>query len=792
MSSTFFGLNIAGSGLNVFQNSINTTANNIANVDTEGYSRQVVNKSASSALRVFEKYGSTSTGVTADSVTQMRDEYYDVKYWAAENNYGFYEKKEYYMDQIEDYFTDKVGTSPGFSTLFADMFNSLYNVETSAGDLTARTNFVSGAQKLVTFFHDTAEKLQNLQLSINDEIKTTVDQINTISKKISLLNKQINVIEIEGGHANDLRDSRALLVDELSEIIDVDVEEEKVTNPIYPDQYTGATTFKVKINGQMLVNNYNYNELECTTRKNKYNQADADGLYDVQWKSSCVTLNVLSANQSGALKAMFEMRDGADGLNLRGNIAEESTPERIVLENPSQKWVEKMNLPASGVLTFNNTQYKYSSFEALFETEKIAHYEKGEDGEYHAVQAYEPETTGEDVYWTREGGKEGEDFITIDEKKYIPGALVEYTGTDGKEGVDYVTAGGKQYALKKSVWEDPEGVEGKDYFLGEDGTTKYAIEKIEVPVYYDDNQVGVLDRDRKVQRDLYGNLILDRDDDGVADVAANTKIEKYVFHMQEVPTQSRMSKSFGINVEVGKTIDTKGVVYYQNQINEFLRTFVKRFNDIHHQGEDLNGDSGESFFTAKSPTDSNVEYRFDGERMFYQDMVREDYKDYDETTKQYYAVKGIGAKADAANGITGNNYYQLTALSFGVNSTILRDPNKIAATTNINNGIDNNDLVREIARLESNVTMFRGGTADKFLQCMYADITVDAQEARVFSDNFDNIKTQVDKQRQSVAGVDEDEEAMNLVKFQNAYNLNSKVISVLAEMYDQLILNTGV
>ncbi|MBQ9633270.1 MAG: flagellar hook-associated protein FlgK, partial [Lachnospiraceae bacterium] len=208
MSSTFFGLNIAGSGLNVFQNSINTTANNIANVDTEGYSRQVVNKSASSALRVFEKYGSTSTGVTADSVTQMRDEYYDVKYWAAENNYGFYEKKEYYMDQIEDYFTDKVGTSPGFSTLFADMFNSLYNVETSAGDLTARTNFVSGAQKLVTFFHDTAEKLQNLQLSINDEIKTTVDQINTISKKISLLNKQINVIEIEGGHANDLRDSR--------------------------------------------------------------------------------------------------------------------------------------------------------------------------------------------------------------------------------------------------------------------------------------------------------------------------------------------------------------------------------------------------------------------------------------------------------------------------------------------------------------------------------------------------------------------------------------------------------
>ena len=116
----------------------------------------------------------------------------------------------------------------------------------------------------------------------------------------------------------------------------------------------------------------------------------------------------------------------------------------------------------------------------------------------------------------------------------------------------------------------------------------------------------------------------------------------------------------------------------------------------------------------------------------------------------------------------------------------------MAATINNNNGVDNNDLVKELQKLESSVKMFRGVTADKFLQCIYADITVDAQEARVFSDNFENIHNQIDKQRQSVSGVDEDEEAMNLVKFQNAYNLNSKVISVLAEMYDQLILNTGV
>ena len=58
--------------------------------------------------------------------------------------------------------------------------------------------------------------------------------------------------------------------------------------------------------------------------------------------------------------------------------------------------------------------------------------------------------------------------------------------------------------------------------------------------------------------------------------------------------------------------------------------------------------------------------------------------------------------------------------------------------------------------------------------------------------NYFNLQTAVNNQRISVSGVDEDEEALNLIKFQNAYNLASKVISVMAEMYDKLINETGV
>lgn len=74
----------------------------------------------------------------------------------------------------------------------------------------------------------------------------------------------------------------------------------------------------------------------------------------------------------------------------------------------------------------------------------------------------------------------------------------------------------------------------------------------------------------------------------------------------------------------------------------------------------------------------------------------------------------------------------------------------------------------------------------------YADVTVDTQECKIFSDNYTNIGVTIDNQRLSVSGVDEDDEALDLIKFQNSYNLASKCISVLAEMYDQLILNTGV
>lgn len=149
------------------------------------------------------------------------------------------------------------------------MFNSLDTLKNNAGDVNVRQQFISDAQSFTTYFNSVATGLGEIQDSVNEEIKSTVENINAIGKKISLLNKQINVIEVQGGYANELRDQRALLIDELSSIVPTEVSEVPVTNSKHPDMQTGANYYTVKINGQKFVDTYEYSELTCVARKTR-------------------------------------------------------------------------------------------------------------------------------------------------------------------------------------------------------------------------------------------------------------------------------------------------------------------------------------------------------------------------------------------------------------------------------------------------------------------------------------------------------------------------------------------
>ena len=106
MASTFFGLEIAASGLRAANAALNTTANNISNANTEGYSRQEVKQEAMDPLRVFSTYGCAGAGVNTLAIERIRDQFYDQKFRENETKLGEFDTKAYYCKMIEEYMTD--------------------------------------------------------------------------------------------------------------------------------------------------------------------------------------------------------------------------------------------------------------------------------------------------------------------------------------------------------------------------------------------------------------------------------------------------------------------------------------------------------------------------------------------------------------------------------------------------------------------------------------------------------------------------------------------------------------
>lgn len=284
MASTFFGLSIASSGLRAANAALNTTGNNISNVQTDGYSRQQVETEAANALRVFATYGCAGAGVETLAIERVRDVFYDNKYWANETKLGEFDAKVYYCKMIEEYLKDDKVT--GFKSLFDKFGAALQEITKNASVTDVKAQFLGAAKSLTDYFNNLYGDLQDLQSDVNDEIKVRADQINSIAQDLATVNKQINVVELSGKKANELRDKRDRLIDELSAVVDVQTAE-------YPilDEHgyeTAAHRYMVKIGGgQTLVDGDDYKTLICVsrTKEEKVNQCDVDGLYDIMWSN---------------------------------------------------------------------------------------------------------------------------------------------------------------------------------------------------------------------------------------------------------------------------------------------------------------------------------------------------------------------------------------------------------------------------------------------------------------------------------------------------------------------------
>ena len=127
-----------------------------------------------------------------------------------------------------------------------------------------------------------------------------------------------------------------------------------------------------------------------------------------------------------------------------------------------------------------------------------------------------------------------------------------------------------------------------------------------------------------------------------------------------------------------------------------------------------------------------------------------------------------------------------------MNEDLIKNPKLMSTCSDITNGQENNDIVDKLLALKNNKMLFDQGSVEGFFQTLVAEIGIDTNKADTFSKSQSNILDTIKNQRLSISGVDVDEEAMNLIRYQNAYNLSAKCITVLNEVYDKLINDMGV
>ncbi len=633
MPSQFFGLNVAYKGLLASNAALNTTNNNIANVETTGYSRQQVKQVAAKSLRVHQTYGSIGAGVDTVAIEQVRDLFYDGKFWNNRDRLGEYEAKNYYMKQLEAYVQDN-GQNAGFKTVFDRLaVTALQEWQKNPGDISAKAQFVSTAGDLAKYFNGLYGNLAKMQKDLNQEIKLKVDEINSLAGEIATLNKQINIIELGGGRANELRDRRSVLLDDLSKIVDMDTEEQPLYDVNNPERKTGGHRFIVKIAaGQVLVDGSEFHGLECIARTNQeaVNQSDIDGLYDVYWRDESATgtpkeqkqkFYLYNAALGGYLQGLVEMRDGNNGENFQGvarsvgsktvgGVAYDTVTIEVSAEHLQD--LNKSKLSGKGIVNVANKEYKYTD-------------------------------------WT---------FEKV-------GGVYQYT---------FTLATSSDASLPLLVAQQPEA-------------------------------------------------------------------------------------------KTGASIAFQGIPYYMAQMNEWVRVFAGRVNGVLTQGYNGIDNRGVNLYSAINP------------------VTGQDYT---------FAADMSGTGGPVANG--DDSYYHLTAENLITLTALEKDPSLLASRFRKEDGQEQSDLIRDLKKLfyDKDRLSFRGSNASEFLQMVLSDVALGSNRVETLHSTFQGIEKAIDNQRISVSGVDSDEETLNLVKYQRGYNLASKMIQTLTEIYDRLILETGV
>ena len=225
MAGTMGRLSIGVTGLQTSQYALNTTAHNLMNTQTDGYSRQQImltDRTYKPVVKEGDRVYKSGLGVVTAEIKQTRDTFADMAFRTESGRMNYYKAQYETVSEIENYYGELEGED--FNSTMNDLWLSLQELQKESNSIVTRSSFIATAQTFLDRVQGIRNSLITYQRNLNTEIKDQVSRINELAKTIYEMNDKIRSAEASNvENANDYRDIRNSAIDELSGLVNTEI-----------------------------------------------------------------------------------------------------------------------------------------------------------------------------------------------------------------------------------------------------------------------------------------------------------------------------------------------------------------------------------------------------------------------------------------------------------------------------------------------------------------------------------------------------------------------------------------
>ena len=344
MASIFNSLHIGYTGLNAAQVGINTTGHNIANAETEGYTRQRVIQSAATPL--FAEGGNVGNGTRVQDIQRVFDNFVFDRYTSVSADKEYTEYTQQTLEELSTYFPEIDGV--GIKADLAEYYNMWQTFADNPDNDAIKVALAKQTETLTTHIGQTQNQVKSLQSQLNDQLAVNIKQVNDLAGELASLNKTIDTAEAgDVSSANDLRDRRNVIERSLARLIGSDVNKGQLEANIEIDSNSNTRTgsYTLSVNGFNIVDGSTYHPLHLSNNENP------SGFYEVSYERQDGTLLPLEESINGGKVGAL--------LDLRGGTIDTTSGEPK--DGTIQNVVSQLNAFAEGLIEATNNLYASSA-----------------------------------------------------------------------------------------------------------------------------------------------------------------------------------------------------------------------------------------------------------------------------------------------------------------------------------------------------------------------------------------------------------------------------------------------